>query len=134
MDDVEIQKAMKRDRKSVCSNAKILIICVFSSVCSISCVILMWLSVNKIEQIRRELLTLSHRSPEINSTRAAENTIKSDNILLKEASDDTMSSNQSLHGAELGGRHLRTNNRMEDIQGGILNFDAPVQQVILIII
>ncbi|CAG2210306.1 unnamed protein product [Mytilus edulis] len=89
----------------------------------------MWLSVNKIEQIRRELLTLSHRSPEINSTRAAaQNTIKSDNILLQEANDDTMSNNQSLHGAELGGRHLRTNNRMEDIQGGILHLDAPVQQ------
>ncbi|XP_052103805.1 uncharacterized protein LOC127737277 [Mytilus californianus] len=129
MDDVEIQKTGKKDSKFVCSNTKILIVCVFSSLCSICCVLFMWLSVSKIEQIRRELRTLSHRSREINSTGAtAENIIKSDNVLLKESNDEAMSNNHSLHGKELGGRHLRTNNRMKDIQGGSMQLDTPVQQ------
>lgn len=55
-----------------CYNWKVVSACVLTSVCSVCCVVFMWISLDKMEQIKKEIITLSRRGHEKNSTNPAD--------------------------------------------------------------
>ena len=73
MDRIEIPTKRKlKANRSFCYNWKVLSVCVLTSVCSVCCVVFMWISLGKMEQIKKEIITLSQRGHDKNSTTLAE--------------------------------------------------------------